>query len=121
MAMMRPNGPACRPGPFATSEAILCHEEIGLIRPQRVDIGYRDHSGDDIHRLTFPRRAHNLGFSIEDCHQLMALYRDRPRRIEVHPRPSTHTVTCSGMPGRHRRRPAIAHKGDYLVDKPKGE
>lgn len=77
MPVMQPNGPACRPRPSAISETIRCHEEIGLIRPQRAGNGYRDRSGDDIHRLTFPRRAHNLGFSIEDCHQLMALYRDR--------------------------------------------
>ena len=47
--------------------------------PSRAGNGYRDYSGDDIHRLTFLRRARNLGFSIDDCRQLMALYQDRGR------------------------------------------
>lgn len=61
------------------AKSIRYYEEIGLIRPQRAGNGYRDYSGDDIHRLTFLRRARNLGFSIDDCRQLMALYQDRSR------------------------------------------
>lgn len=61
------------------AKTIRYYEEIGLIRPQRAGNGYRDYSGDDIHRLTFLRRARNLGFSIDDCRQLMALYQDRSR------------------------------------------
>ena len=45
----------------------------------RAGNGYRDYSGDDIHRLAFLRRARRLGFSIDDCRQLMALYQDRDR------------------------------------------
>ena len=48
-------------------------------RPARAGNGYRDYSSDDIHRLSFLGRARGLGFSIEDCRQLMALYRDRSR------------------------------------------
>lgn len=55
------------------------YEEIGLIRPGRASNGYRDYSADDVHRLTFLRRARGLGFSIDDCRQLLALYRDRGR------------------------------------------
>lgn len=61
------------------AKTIRYYEEIGLIRPQRAGNGYRDYSGDDIHRLIFLRRARNLGFSIDDCRQLMALYQDRSR------------------------------------------
>jgi MerR family transcriptional regulator, copper efflux regulator len=61
------------------AKTIRYYEEIGLIRPARAGNGYRDYSGDDIHRLTFLRRARNLGFSIDDCRQLMALYQDRSR------------------------------------------
>ncbi|QPC89288.1 Cu(I)-responsive transcriptional regulator [Mesorhizobium sp. INR15] len=61
------------------AKTIRYYEEIGLISPQRASNGYRDYSGDDIHRLTFLRRARNLGFSIDDCRQLMALYQDRSR------------------------------------------
>ncbi|BAB51786.1 Cu(I)-responsive transcriptional regulator [Mesorhizobium japonicum] len=61
------------------AKTIRYYEEIGLIAPARAANGYRDYSGDDIHRLTFLRRARNLGFSIDDCRQLMALYQDRGR------------------------------------------
>ncbi|MEW9807399.1 Cu(I)-responsive transcriptional regulator [Mesorhizobium sp. ZMM04-5] len=61
------------------AKTIRYYEDIGLISPARADNGYRDYSGDDIHRLAFLRRARGLGFSIEDCRQLMALYRDKGR------------------------------------------
>jgi len=61
------------------AKTIRYYEEIGLIHPARAENGYRDYSGDDIHRLAFLRRARNLGFSIDDCRQLMALYQDRSR------------------------------------------
>lgn len=61
------------------AKTIRYYEEIGLISPRRADNGYRDYSSDDIHRLAFLRRARNLGFSIDDCRQLMALYQDRSR------------------------------------------
>jgi len=61
------------------SKTIRYYEEIGLISPGRAGNGYRDYGDDDIHRLAFLRRARGLGFSIDDCRQLMALYRDRSR------------------------------------------
>ena len=61
------------------AKTIRYYEEIGLIAPARAANGYRDYSSDDIHRLAFLRRARNLGFSIDDCRQLMALYKDRSR------------------------------------------
>jgi len=61
------------------AKTIRYYEDIGLIFPARAQNGYRDYSQDDIHRLSFLRRARGLGFSIEDCRQLMALYRDRNR------------------------------------------
>ena len=62
-----------------SAKTIRYYEDIGLIRPARAGNGYRDYSSDDIHRLAFLRRARGLGFSIEDCRQLMALYRDKSR------------------------------------------
>ena len=61
------------------AKTIRYYEDIGLIRPARTQNGYRDYTGDDIHRLTFLRRARGLGFSIENCRQLMALYGDKGR------------------------------------------
>ena len=39
------------------AKTIRYYEDIGLIRPARTQNGYRDYTGDDIHRLTFLRRA----------------------------------------------------------------
>jgi Cu(I)-responsive transcriptional regulator len=61
------------------AKTIRYYEDIGLVRPARAANGYRDYSAGDIHRLAFLRRARNLGFSIADCRQLMALYADRSR------------------------------------------
>ena len=61
------------------AKTIRYYEEIGLISPTRAPNGYRDYDSDDIHRLSFLRRARSLGFSVEECRQLMALYRDRSR------------------------------------------
>lgn len=62
-----------------SAKTIRYYEDIGLIRPERAANGYRDYSMEDVHRLAFLARARNLGFSIEDCRQLMALYQDRGR------------------------------------------
>ena len=61
------------------AKTIRYYEDIGLISPLRASNGYRDYSQDDIHRLSFLRRARAHGFSIDDCRQLMALYQDRGR------------------------------------------
>lgn len=74
---MNVNAAANRSG--LPGKTIRYYEEIGLIRPARAANGYRDYSADDIHRLSFLRRARALGFSIEECRQLMSLYSDRNR------------------------------------------
>ncbi|WP_292898810.1 MULTISPECIES: Cu(I)-responsive transcriptional regulator [unclassified Nitratireductor] len=61
------------------AKTIRYYEEIGLIAPQRAGNGYRAYSDEDLHFLTFLKRARGLGFSIDECRQLMALYRDRER------------------------------------------
>lgn len=61
------------------AKTIRYYEDVGLIRPGRAANGYRDYSGDDVHILAFLKRARGLGFSIEDCRQLTALYRDKSR------------------------------------------
>jgi len=61
------------------AKTIRYYEDIDLIHPSRASNGYRDYTADDIHRLAFLRRARGLGFSIEECRQLMALYRDKSR------------------------------------------
>ncbi len=61
------------------AKTIRYYEEIGLIRPQRADNGYRDYSAADVHRLRFLQRSRSLGFSVEECRQLLSLYDDRGR------------------------------------------
>ena len=41
--------------------------------------GYRQFSESDIHRLRFLQRARGLGFSMQDCRELLSLYDDRKR------------------------------------------
>ena len=60
-------------------KTIRYYEDIGLIRPERGANGYRAFSDADLHRLAFLGRARSLGFSIEDCRALLALYADPAR------------------------------------------
>lgn len=43
------------------------------------DNGYGDYSVPDVHRLRFLKRSRGLGFSVEECRQLLSLYSDRER------------------------------------------
>lgn len=60
-------------------KTIRYYEEIGLVRPARGANGYRDFSESDLHKLKFLGRSRALGFSIEDCRALLALYEDDQR------------------------------------------
>jgi Cu(I)-responsive transcriptional regulator len=61
------------------AKTIRYYEEIGLVRPDRRGNNYRDYSANALHSLRFLARARALGFSIEDCRQLLSLYEDRSR------------------------------------------
>jgi Cu(I)-responsive transcriptional regulator len=61
------------------AKTIRYYEEIGLIRSSRQDNNYRDYSEADINGLRFLRRARALGFSIDECRQLLSLYGDKRR------------------------------------------
>lgn len=61
------------------AKTIRYYEDIGLIRPDRRDNGYRDYSTEDVHRLRFLQRSRGLGFSVEECRQLLSLYGDTHR------------------------------------------
>ena len=61
------------------AKTIRYYEDIGLIRPARDANGYRVFSDTDAHKLAFLGRARTLGFSVEDCRVLLALYEDESR------------------------------------------
>ena len=61
------------------AKTIRYYEEIGLLKADRASNGYRDYSTEDVHRLRFVQRSRSLGFSVEECRQLLSLYSDRDR------------------------------------------
>lgn len=60
-------------------KTIRYYEDIGLLTADRAANGYRDYSSEDVHRLRFVQRSRSLGFSVEECRQLLSLYTDRDR------------------------------------------
>lgn len=61
------------------TKTIRYYEEIGLISPLRSTNGYRTFRDSDLHKLAFLGRARSLGFTIDDCRNLLALYGDDAR------------------------------------------
>ncbi|MEP3046798.1 MAG: Cu(I)-responsive transcriptional regulator [Roseibium sp.] len=61
------------------AKTIRYYEDIGLVHPARHANGYRDYSDTDVQRLAFLQRARSLGFTIEECRELLSLYDDRNR------------------------------------------
>jgi len=61
------------------AKTIRYYEDIGLVRPLRDNNGYRAFQNKDLHKLTFLARARGLGFTIENCRALLALYEDQER------------------------------------------
>jgi MerR family copper efflux transcriptional regulator len=69
-------------------ETVRFYERQGLIHePPRRDSGYRQYSLDTVARLRLIRRAKELGFSLKEIKELLALRADR-------------TTTCADIKGR---------------------
>ena len=62
-----------------TPKAIRFYEAQGLLRPHRAANGYRAFGEGDVHTLKFLKRARDLGFSVEECRALLALYHENER------------------------------------------
>lgn len=60
-------------------KTIRYYETIGLVAPARGQNGYRAFRETDLHQLAFLGRARALGFPIEDCRTLLALWADTAR------------------------------------------
>ena len=64
-----------------SAKMIRYYEENGLIPPAaRTPAGYRVYTANDVHRLTFVRRARDLGFSANEIGDLLSLWSDRSRK-----------------------------------------
>ena len=63
-----------------TTKTIRFYEDIGLVPAAGRDPnGYRRYGEHEVNQLRFVHRARSLGFSVEDCRELLALYGDRER------------------------------------------
>ncbi len=63
-----------------SAKMIRYYERTGLIDPaERTASGYRVYTSSDVHSLQFIRRSRDLGFSVPQIENLLALWRNRER------------------------------------------
>ncbi len=65
-------------------ETVRYYEQIGLLPvPARTASNYRAYDDDHLARLSFVRRARDLGFTLDAVRELLALADDRGRSCEA--------------------------------------
>ncbi len=63
-----------------TSKAIRFYEEKGLVTPPlRGENGYRSYNPKHLEELTLLRQARQVGFTLEECRELVHLFNDPAR------------------------------------------
>ena len=65
-----------------TARAIRHYEEIGIINSKRLPNNYRYFDEINLDKLKFLVRARKLGFSLEECKELIKLFQNRNRKSE---------------------------------------
>ncbi|MGL5006305.1 MAG: Cu(I)-responsive transcriptional regulator [Plesiomonas sp.] len=63
-----------------TAKTLRFYEDKGLVIPLRQDNGYRVYSQKNQEELTLLRQARLVGFSLDECAQLLDLFRNPARR-----------------------------------------
>ena len=58
---------------------IRYYSDIGLIRPSRVNNGYRDFTENDLIKLQLIVKSRSFGFSIKECSTLIKLFENKSR------------------------------------------
>jgi len=66
--------------------SVRYYEEEGILpTPRRLENGYRDYPKSAVVELIFLRQSRQFGFTLNECRQLLKLWRDPNRRsAEVH-------------------------------------
>jgi MerR family transcriptional regulator, copper efflux regulator len=63
-----------------TSKAIRFYEEKGVVTPPvRSENGYRSYSGHHLDELNLLRQARQVGFTLDECRELVALFNNPSR------------------------------------------
>lgn len=63
-----------------TSKAIRFYEEKGLVTPPlRSENGYRSYTAKHLEELTLLRQARQVGFTLEECREMINLFNDPHR------------------------------------------
>ncbi|AVJ16583.1 Cu(I)-responsive transcriptional regulator [Serratia rhizosphaerae] len=77
-----------------TSKAIRFYEEKGLVTaPIRTDNGYRSYNPKHIEELTLLRQARQVGFNLDECRELVALFNNPARHSADVKARTLHKVT----------------------------
>jgi len=58
---------------------IRYYSDIGLIRPSRINNGYRDFTENDLIKLQLIVKSRSFGFSIKECSTLIKLFENKSR------------------------------------------
>ena len=65
-----------------TKRAIRHYEDLGIIKSNRMNNNYRYFDQVNIDKLKFLVRARKLGFSLEECKELITLFKNNNRKSE---------------------------------------